>query len=423
VRTIIVGNRELAKHVLAHTVKSDWNIAGVVSPVGEAARRQAGFTSFSDIAEREDLNHIETADINDKATRAAMQELKPDLCICPGWHDIIDEAVLEIPTRGFVGFHSSRLPEGRGGAPVNWSLIAGAEEVWISMFYYSTGVDDGPIIAQKSVPIAERDDVSTVFDRLSWAACDLLSEQREPLQNDAVSAIPQSLGKATYRPRRQPQDGLINWGRTAESLYDWVRAQTSPYPGAYTFCNVGKLRIWGASPVVTEGGSNPESKRPGTVLQVVDGEGVDIATGTTPIRLERVQTSTQPAMWADDFADHVELAPGDVLGRVHAPRGWIYTGIRDAEEGTNYQTNLKVGEQAEILGVLDVPNGDQDVLVEARLGDHLLLSASLHVSNRMTLPIEYAPSSPGTRTLRVEFASSDSGEILDRRFLKIFSPQ
>jgi hypothetical protein len=128
-------------------------------------------------------------------------------------------------------------------------------------------------------------------------------------------------------------------------------------------------------------------------------------------------------MWADDFADHVELAPGDVLRRVHAPRGWIYTGIRDAEEGTDYQTNLKVGEQAEILGVLNVPNGDRNVLVEAWLGDQLLLSESLDVSNRVTLPVEYAPSSPGTHTLRVEFTRPDSGEILDRRFLKIFSPQ
>jgi methionyl-tRNA formyltransferase len=422
-RVVVVGNRELARYVLDHLLENEWDVVGVVSPTGEAAHRQAGFAPLTDIASEQGLEHVVTRDINDTETREALAELDPNLCICPGWHQIIDERVLDIPRDGFVGFHSSQLPEGRGGAPVNWSILHGDERVWLSLFYYSTGVDDGAIIAQKSVPVMERDDVDTVFDRLAWAACEILSEQRAAFHDGTVSATEQSIGKATYRPRRQPQDGLIDWGRSAESLYDWIRAQTSPYPGAYTFCKVGKLTIWDASPVANEGEDNPESKRPGTVLQVVDGEGIDIETGTTPIRLERVQTSTQPAMWADDFADHVELAPGDVLRRVHAPRGWIYTGIRDAEEGTDYQTNLKVGEQAEILGVLDVPNGDQYVLVEAWLGDQLLLSESLHVSNRVTLPVEYAPSSPGTHTLRVEFTRPDSGEILDRRFLKIFSPQ
>ncbi|MFB6255830.1 MAG: methionyl-tRNA formyltransferase, partial [Haloplanus sp.] len=155
-RTVVVGNRALAKHVLASLLREGWNVVGAVSAAGEATREQAGYIPFDDLARRHDLSLIETTDINDDATRQRLADLEPDLCICPGWHQIIDERILEIPTEGFVGFHASDLPRGRGGAPVNWTIIHGASEITLSLFYYMPGVDAGDVIHKETIPIEAR---------------------------------------------------------------------------------------------------------------------------------------------------------------------------------------------------------------------------------------------------------------------------
>jgi methionyl-tRNA formyltransferase len=172
-RTVIVGNRKLARHLLRQTLADGWNIVGALVPAGKLAAKQANFVPVSELVAGTACELHETTDINSTETVEWLEAVDPDLCLCGGcpdlclcggWSQIIDKRVLDIPDRGFLGFHSSRLPEGRGGAPVNWSLIDGADEVWISLFYYEPGVDAGDVLAQGSVPVERRDDIATVFD-------------------------------------------------------------------------------------------------------------------------------------------------------------------------------------------------------------------------------------------------------------------
>lgn len=305
---------------------------------------------------------------------------------------------------------------------MNWSLIHGDERVCLSMFYYSTGVDNGPVIGQRSVPVSERDDVDTVFDQLSWAACDMLADHRESLHEGKETATEQSLENATYRPRRRPQDGLVEWTRSAQQLFDWVRAQTQPYPGAYSFCDAGKLILWECDLIATDDTWDIESTPPGTIVEVNDGIGFDVTTGTDRLRIKRVQLQDRPEMWADDFATRFGLGSGDVLGKKHAPDDWMYTGIRDSEGGTNYETNLRVDESATLLAVACVPNGSRDIEITSHLNDDLLNRESRTVSGDVEIPIQYTPNTAGTHTLKVEFSESESGDTWDRRFLKIFVP-
>ena len=133
-RIVVVGNRSLARHVLVHLLEKDWNVVGAVGASGSAARRQAGFEPFEEITEAHGIELVETEDINSEESSDALAGLEPDICICPAWHQIIEPSVLEIPAKGFVGFHSSDLPRGRGGAPINWSIIHGEDEISISLF-------------------------------------------------------------------------------------------------------------------------------------------------------------------------------------------------------------------------------------------------------------------------------------------------
>lgn len=414
-RTVVVGNRELARDTLAYMLAEDWNVVGAVSAAGEGARKQAGYVSFADLADRYNVTTISTTDINDAETKSRLRDLNPDLCVCPGWHQIIDASVLDIPDRGFVGVHSSDLPRGRGGAPVNWAMINGEPEIAVSMFYYSPGVDAGDVIHKEYVPIEDRDDINTILDKIAVAIRDCLVETRAAFEADDIEATPQDIEDATYRPRRQPQDGVVDWSRPTEWLFDWVRAQTDPYPGAYTFFSGQKLTVWSAQPRFDTSADAP----PGTVLGIVDGDGVDIATGDGVLRLGRVQSESTPRMWADEFANRRGVKAGDTLGRDHAPPSWRFTTVRAADGGTDFSaaSNLSVGHRGEVLAVVE-SQGDRMVKVTGTLDGELVCDKRVACPGRENVPISYEPDTPGTHTLTVEF--HEDKKRVDVRYLKVF---
>lgn len=414
-RTVLVGNRKLAKHVLQYLLDAGWNVVGAVSAAGDATRRQAGYVPFEDLADRHDLEVIPAADINSDATRARLEALEPDLCICPGWHQIIDETILDIPDRGFVGFHSSDLPRGRGGAPVNWAIIAGESEIALSLFYYSAGVDAGDVIHKEYVPIEDRDTVETVLERLATAARDALAATRRDFEADEIDAFPQSIEEATYRPRRQPQDGIIDWSRPAPELQDWIRAQSDPYPGAYTFADSGRVTVW-SSRIATEAG---DETPPGTVIKIVDGEGIDVATGRGILRLERVELDGLPRMWADEFARRRGMTVGDTFARDHAPPSWLYTGLRSDDGGVDVSgaTNLRPGEQGTVVGVAE-SYGEERLTLRATFDGEPVLEREVVCDGRKTVRVQYGSETAGVHSLRLEFLHS--GDRVDRRYLNVY---
>lgn len=412
-RTVIIGNRKLARHLLLHTLREDWNVVGALVSKGELAAQQANFVPFSELVEDTNCQLHRTEDINSAETVGWLESLDPDLCLCGGWSQLIDEQVLNIPQHGFLGFHSSRLPTGRGGAPVNWSVIDGADEVWISLFYYEPGVDAGDVLTQGSVPVDRRDDIGTVFDALATEACQLASSVRSDLEAETVAPEPQSLSAATYRPRRQPQDGIIDWHRDPQAQYDWIRAQTEPYPGAYTFYEGSKLTVWEAEPADTAVGT----AAPGEILTIVPGAGIDICTGSGAIRLTRLKPEDRVSRWADRYAAEAGLSAGDRLGRQHAPDEWRYTGIRGPDSPTTFETNLTLGASGE-LTVVSFSGSPHDLTVSVTLNSEQIFESTVTVTDEYRETVAYEPTETGTHSIAVRF--SVAGERIDTRYLKLF---
>ena len=413
-RTVVVGNRQLARQLLRHMLDTGWEVNGVLVPEGQLAARQANFVPVDELVADEECQLHKTADINSNETLTWLTSMDPDLCLCGGWSQVIDEAVLDVPDRGFLGFHSSRLPKGRGGAPVNWALINGTEEVWISFFYYEPAVDAGDVIAQGSVMVEPRDDVETVFDALTVEACRLLSSVRSALETGTVEAEPQRRSEVTYRPRRQPQDGLIDWERDPSAQYDWIRAQTDPYPGAYTFFAGESLTVWRGEPIEQK---SEDDADPGEVLAIRDGTGVDVRTGGGMFRLIRVQHGERPSRWADEFARDIGLSTGDMFGREHAPDEWLYTGIRGPETPTSFETNLATDESGTI-DLVAFAGSEHDVTVAVTLDGETVHEETERATRAFRTRCKYSRSVPGEYTLRIEFDTD--GESVDTRFLKVY---
>jgi len=171
---------------------------------------------------------------------------QPDVLLALGWYFMIPRRVRKSVPLGCVGIHASLLPKYRGGAPIPWAIINGETESGVTFFYFSDGIDDGDIIAQKRFSIEKKDDVAMVYKKATSTSIEILQEYLPMLATNTAPRIQQDHNQATNFPQRSPEDGLIDWSWDAKRIRDFIRAQTHPYPGAFTYIRGKKVTIWDA---------------------------------------------------------------------------------------------------------------------------------------------------------------------------------
>lgn len=171
---------------------------------------------------------------------------KPDLLLILGWYFIIPREARESAPLGCVGIHASLLPKYRGGAPIPWAIINGETTTGVTLFYIVGGIDNGDIITQSNFAIEEADTCATVYEKATQASILVLREYLPRIAAGTAPRIPQDPSQATYFPLRKPEDGLIDWSWDAKRIHNFIRAQTRPYPGAFTYIEGKKVTIWDA---------------------------------------------------------------------------------------------------------------------------------------------------------------------------------
>lgn len=173
-----------------------------------------------------------------------LEQTKPDLLVVIGWYHMIPKQLLEKYT--FTGIHASLLPNYSGGAPLVWAIINGEENTGLTYFYFDQGVDSGDIIAQKEITIDTDDTIKTVYAKVEVEAKNILNEYLPLLADGKAPRIKQDESKRQIYPQRNPADGLIDWTWDNRKIKNFIRAQTKPYPGAFTIINNKKVTIWDA---------------------------------------------------------------------------------------------------------------------------------------------------------------------------------
>jgi len=304
-RTIFIGAVEEGRRCLEALLAGGEPIAGAVTLKEEWAARTSGAVPFDDLAGRYGFPLLKVRDLNHPANVRRLREMEPDLILAIGWTRLLGPEVLKMPRRGCIGFHASLLPRYRGRAPVNWAIINGEKETGNSMIYLDDGVDTGDLVAQRRIPIAYEDTCATLYAKVADSAIDMLREHLPGLKTGTAPRVKQDDSIATVMPKRSPEDGLIDWSRPARALYDWVRALTHPYPGAFTFAGGRKLFVWEARERARE-----RRGEPGEILAAVPGEGLEVATGDGSILLARIQPEEGPEERADAAAGRAGLHPG-----------------------------------------------------------------------------------------------------------------
>jgi methionyl-tRNA formyltransferase len=176
------------------------------------------------------------------------------------------------------------------------AIISGLARTGVTLFEITDPTaDSGPIVGQAEIEIAPDETAATLYQKTADAHVDLVRELVPLLVAGTAPRIPQDPRRASAWPKRTPADGIVDWETRAPYLDAWVRAQTRPYPGAFTFLGDERIVIWRARLIAQDAAAAA-----GTVLEVLE-DGPVVACGEGALLLEELEPS-------------VRLAVGDRLG-------------------------------------------------------------------------------------------------------------
>jgi methionyl-tRNA formyltransferase len=257
---------------------------------GDDPRENIWFSSVRELAFKNNLPVYQPEDPNDPEFVAAMAKLQPDFLFSCYFRHMLKKPLLDLPRLGALNLHGSLLPRYRGRCPVNWVLIFGETETGVTLHYMVEKPDKGEIVAQRKVPITPEDTALTLFARMTAAAGELMKEIYPALRAGTAPRLQQDQRQASYFGGRGPQDGLIDWQKPSQEIYNLVRAVTHPYPGAFTTLKGRKLFIWWGRPLAAQAAG----EAPGQITACLPGEGLLVAAGNGDFLITQAQWEGEP---------------------------------------------------------------------------------------------------------------------------------
>src|SRR6266513_2796269 len=273
-RLVWVSFDVMGRDCLVAAAEAGAEVAAVVPLPGPIDPSRSGQCSFDEIAADLGAKLIETADVNSPATVEAVREVDPDLIFIVGWSQLVMDEFIGLGRHGVFGMHPTLLPRHRGRAAIPWAILSGLAKTGVTLFEIVDGTaDSGPIVGQVEVPLARDETATTLYDKVTAAHVELVRACVPQLLDGTATRVEQDTRRASAWPKRTPADGIIDWETRAPYLYDWVRAQARPYPGAFTWLGDEKVVVWRARAVDGSGpaGTILEERREGPVVACGEG--------------------------------------------------------------------------------------------------------------------------------------------------------
>jgi len=209
----------------------------------DAPGENVWFPSVAELARSRGLEPV-VVEAPDATLTARVRAAAPDLIFSFYFRHLLPEEILKLAPRGAYNLHGSLLPKYRGRAPVNWALVHGETQTGATLHVMSARADAGEIVDQEPVPIGPDDSAFEVQKRVTKAGLRILERRLGELRSGTAPRRAQDEREATTFPRRSPEDGRIDWTRSAEEVHNLVRAVAHPYPGAFTDIFGGRTFVW-----------------------------------------------------------------------------------------------------------------------------------------------------------------------------------
>jgi methionyl-tRNA formyltransferase len=264
---------------------------------------QVTSSSVKRLAQQHELPLLQPHSLKQSEIDAQLTSINADVMVVAAYGLILPASILSIPRSGCLNIHASLLPRWRGAAPIQRSILAGDCETGITIMQMDQGLDTGPMLLQRSIPIASDDTSQTLHDKLALMGGVCIAEALVLLQQGRLPATAQDETLASYASKLAKSESKIDWRLDAEQINRAVRA-FNPHPGAHSLIHASPLKIWQAEVEVSSPGN------PGEVIST-EREGITVVCGKNSLVLKVVQKSGGKKMNAGEFLTGSRLRPGD----------------------------------------------------------------------------------------------------------------
>lgn len=237
-----------------------------------------------------------------------IQSIDADVAVVAAFGQILPKSILDHPRLGCINVHASLLPKYRGAAPIQWAILNGDEITGVTIMQMGVGLDDGDILRQKQISIADEDTGGSLFDKLADLGGDLLVSTLSDLDAGRITPVVQNEDEATKVGMIHKDLGHLDFSRPADELWHYVRG-LYPWPGAFAyFDDKAMIKIHSA---FADPAAAPEGAKPGEILKDSKDE-IRVATGSGVLCIKEVQAAGKKRMSASDYL----RGHSNIIGRV-----------------------------------------------------------------------------------------------------------
>ena len=218
------------------------------------------FGSVVQLCREQGIPYITPEDPKTPALLEQVTAIKPDYIFSFYYRHMLPVAVLATTNIGAYNMHGSLLPKYRGRVPINWAVLHGETEIGATLHEMAEKPDAGAIVAQTSVPILPDDTAHEVFGKVVVAAEKTLWDVLPAMLAGNTPSLPNDLSKGSYFGGRKPEDGRIDWNKSARDVHNLVRAVAPPYPGAFFHRTNDKITVNKTRLVLADDAAELENK-------------------------------------------------------------------------------------------------------------------------------------------------------------------
>ncbi|WP_433609980.1 methionyl-tRNA formyltransferase [Prescottella agglutinans] len=311
-RVATLGYQTWGHRTLQAVLDSDHEVVlAITHPKSDHAYEKMWADSVADLATEHGVP-VHIANKPDEDFKAALKAAEPDIIVANNWRTWLPRDVFAAPRYGTLNIHDSLLPKYTGFSPLIWALINGETEVGLTAHLMDEELDAGDIVLQRATPVGPKDTVTDLFHRTVDMIGPITLDALALIESGRTDWTPQDRTQATFFHKRSDEDSRIDWTWPADAIERLVRAQSDPYPNAFTTFKGQRIRVLQSS--VSRGNYGGT---PGRVF-IHEGDGMVIVAGPAArtgqnkgLVIERVRLDDGTEMSGKEFFPH----GGGYLGR------------------------------------------------------------------------------------------------------------
>lgn len=220
--------------------------------------------------------------LKDPAVQAALAELQLDVLVVVAYGLILPQAVLDSPRYGCLNVHGSLLPRWRGAAPIQRAIEAGDATSGICIMGMEAGLDTGPVLACRSVPLGENTTAAQLHDQLIELGSSALLEVLDDLPAYLANASTQDDSAATYAHKITKAEAAIDWQQSNLEIHRRICA-FNPFPVCWTRLDDESVKVW-----QSQLAADYPAGTPGEIV-ALEKDAIIIACGSGHLRLLQLQ--------------------------------------------------------------------------------------------------------------------------------------